>query len=86
MLEQRRDEERILRIGIVGAGRIGGNAGKLFAGAGHEVFFSGSPEPDRLEQLAVGFTPVDLGGWAEEPILEVGGAVSGLGYSGEDAE
>ncbi len=194
-----------MKIGIVGAGRIGGNAGKLFAGAGHEVFFSGSREPDRLERLAVdtvarsgspreavefgevvffsvpwpavdellaqtgslagkividtsnqfvtgepeggveqlpktvaetnqdrmpgarlvrafntlgadslpgaaargaavflagedaaakevvaglirdvGFTPVDLGGWAEEPMLEVGGAVSGLEYSSED--
>jgi len=28
-----------LRIGIVGAGRIGGNAGRLFEQAGHEVFF-----------------------------------------------
>jgi predicted dinucleotide-binding enzyme len=194
-----------MRIGIVGAGWIGGNAGQLFARAGHEVFFSGSRDPDRLEQLAgdtsarsgspreavefgevvffsvpwpavdellaqtgslagkividttnqfvtgepeggveqlaktvaetnqermpgvrlvrafntlaadslpeaaargaaifltgedaaakeavaglirdVGFTPVDLGGWAEEPIMEVGGAVSGLEYSGED--
>jgi predicted dinucleotide-binding enzyme len=194
-----------MRIGIVGAGRIGGNAGTLFARAGHEVFFSGSREPDRLEQLAVdasarsgspheavefgevvffsvpwpavdellaqtgslagkividtsnqfvtgepeggveqlpttvaetnqqrmpgarlvrtfntlaadslpeaaaqgaaifltgedaaaketvaglirdiGFTPVDLGGWADEPIMEVGGAVAGLEYSGED--
>ena len=27
----------------------------------------------------VGFTPVDLGGWAEVPIIEVGGALSGLG-------
>jgi 8-hydroxy-5-deazaflavin:NADPH oxidoreductase len=196
----------MMRIGIVGAGRIGGNAGQLFARAGHEVFFSGSRDPDRLEQLTgavggprsgspreavefgqvvffsvpwpavnellaqtgslagkividttnqfvtgepeggveqlpktvgetnqermpgarlvktfntlvadslaeaaargaamfltgedaaakevvaglirdVGFTPVDLGGWAEAPIMEVGGAVSGLEYSGED--
>jgi 8-hydroxy-5-deazaflavin:NADPH oxidoreductase len=41
-----------MRIGIVGAGRIGGNAGQLFARAGHEVFFSGSRDPNRLEQLA----------------------------------
>ena len=32
----------------------------------------------------VGFTPVDLGGWAEEPIIEVGGALSGWEYSGDD--
>src|SRR6059058_1385696 len=28
-----------MRIGIIGAGRIGGNAGRLFEQAGHEVFF-----------------------------------------------
>src|SRR3954462_14709312 len=194
-----------MRIGIAGAGRTGRNAGTLFARAGHEVFFSGSREPDRLKRLAVdrsarsgspreavefgavvffsvpwaavdellaqtgsltakividptnqfvtrepeggaeqvpatvpepnqrrmpgarlvrafntlaadslpwaaargaaifltgedaaaketvaglfrdvGFTPVDLGGWAEEPIMEVGGAVSGPEFSGDD--
>ena len=41
-----------MKIGIVGAGRIGGNAGQLFARAGHEVMFSGSRDPARLEQLA----------------------------------
>ena len=41
-----------MRIGIVGAGRIGGNAGRLFAGAGHEVMFSGSRDPAKLEGLA----------------------------------
>jgi predicted dinucleotide-binding enzyme len=28
-----------MKIGIIGAGRIGGNAGRLFEQAGHEVFF-----------------------------------------------
>jgi 8-hydroxy-5-deazaflavin:NADPH oxidoreductase len=41
-----------MRIGIVGAGRIGGNAGRLFAGAGHEVMFSGSRDEAKLERLA----------------------------------
>jgi predicted dinucleotide-binding enzyme len=41
-----------MRIGIVGAGRIGGNAGRLFAAAGHEVMFSGSRDPAKLEQVA----------------------------------
>jgi 8-hydroxy-5-deazaflavin:NADPH oxidoreductase len=41
-----------VRIGIVGAGRIGGNAGRLFAGAGHEVMFSGSRDPAKLEAAA----------------------------------
>jgi predicted dinucleotide-binding enzyme len=41
-----------MRIGIVGSGRIGGNAGRLFAAAGHEVMFSGSRDPAKLEQAA----------------------------------
>jgi 8-hydroxy-5-deazaflavin:NADPH oxidoreductase len=41
-----------MRIGIVGAGRIGGNAGRLFAGAGHEVMFSGSRDQAKLDAAA----------------------------------
>jgi predicted dinucleotide-binding enzyme len=41
-----------MRIGIVGAGRIGGNTGRLFAGAGHDVMFSGSRDPEKLAGLA----------------------------------
>ena len=41
-----------MRIGIIGAGRIGGNAGKLFAKAGHQVMFSYSRDPSKLEALA----------------------------------
>jgi 8-hydroxy-5-deazaflavin:NADPH oxidoreductase len=42
-----------MRIAIIGSGRIGGNAGRLFAAAGHEVLFSGSSDPARLEAAAV---------------------------------
>jgi predicted dinucleotide-binding enzyme len=41
-----------MRIGIVGAGRIGGNAARLFARAGHELLLSFSRDQDRLERLA----------------------------------
>jgi predicted dinucleotide-binding enzyme len=41
-----------VRIGIVGAGKIGGNAGRMFADAGHEVMFSGSRDPAKLEAAA----------------------------------
>jgi predicted dinucleotide-binding enzyme len=37
-----------VRIGVIGAGRIGGNAARLFAAAGHEVMLSFSRDPDRL--------------------------------------
>ncbi len=41
-----------MREGIIGAGRIGGNAGRLFARAGHEVLFSFSRDRAKLEALA----------------------------------
>jgi predicted dinucleotide-binding enzyme len=41
-----------MRIGVVGSGRIGGNAARLFGSAGHDVFLSFSRDPDRLQELA----------------------------------
>jgi 8-hydroxy-5-deazaflavin:NADPH oxidoreductase len=41
-----------MRIGIIGAGRIGGNAARLFARAGHELVLSFSRDPDKLAALA----------------------------------
>jgi len=39
-----------MKIGIVGAGKVGGGLGKLWARAGHEVFFS-SRHPSQLNLL-----------------------------------
>jgi predicted dinucleotide-binding enzyme len=41
-----------MKIGIIGAGRIGGNAASLFAKAGHEVLLSYSRDRGNLEQAA----------------------------------
>jgi predicted dinucleotide-binding enzyme len=41
-----------MRIGIIGTGRIGGNAARLFAGAGHDLMLSFSRDRDKLERLA----------------------------------
>jgi 8-hydroxy-5-deazaflavin:NADPH oxidoreductase len=41
-----------VRIGVIGAGRIGGNAATLFAAAGHEVMLSFSHDPERLAERA----------------------------------
>ncbi|MDX6438369.1 MAG: 8-hydroxy-5-deazaflavin:NADPH oxidoreductase [Gaiellaceae bacterium] len=41
-----------MKIGIIGAGRIGGNAASLWAKKRHEVMLSYSREPENLEQRA----------------------------------
>jgi predicted dinucleotide-binding enzyme len=41
-----------MRIGVIGAGRIGGNAARLFAQAGHELVLSFARDAERLEALA----------------------------------
>ena len=51
-----------MRIGVIGAGRIGGNAARLFAKAGHEVFVSFSRDQAKLEALAA-----EIGGRAGTP-------------------
>jgi 8-hydroxy-5-deazaflavin:NADPH oxidoreductase len=51
-----------MRIGVIGAGRIGGNAARLFAKAGHEVLVSFSRDPQKLEALAG-----EIGGRAGTP-------------------
>jgi 8-hydroxy-5-deazaflavin:NADPH oxidoreductase len=41
-----------MRIGIIGAGRIGGGLARQLAGAGHELLLSYSRDRERLESLA----------------------------------
>ncbi|BDG02742.1 NADPH-dependent F420 reductase [Anaeromyxobacter oryzae] len=41
-----------MKIGIIGAGHIGGTAARLFVEAGHEVSVSNSRGPDSLRDLA----------------------------------
>ena len=51
-----------MRIGIIGAGRIGGNAARLFAKSGHDLLVSYSRDEDKLAQLAT-----EIGGRAGTP-------------------
>jgi 8-hydroxy-5-deazaflavin:NADPH oxidoreductase len=65
-----------MRIGILGAGRIGGNAGRLFAMAGHEVMFSFSRDPEKLRELATetgasAGTPAEAAAFGEVVMLSV---------------
>ena len=41
-----------MKIGIIGAGQIGGNLARLFAKAGHQVMLSFSRSPEKLNALA----------------------------------
>ena len=53
------------KIGIIGAGRIGGALGELWAQAGHEVFLS-SRHPERLAELAASIGPAARTGLPRE--------------------
>jgi predicted dinucleotide-binding enzyme/predicted ester cyclase len=67
-----------MRVGVVGAGRIGGNAARLLAAAGHNVKLSFARDSTRLEVLAdeigarasVG-TPAEAAGFGEVVIVSV---------------
>ena len=50
MYNETTGEQNSMRIGIIGAGKVGGSLGKLWVRAGHEVFFS-SRHPNRLKAL-----------------------------------
>jgi predicted dinucleotide-binding enzyme len=67
-----------MRVGIVGAGRIGGNCARQFAKAGHEVKLSFSRDPSRLEALAAEIgdrasvgTPAEATEFAEVVVFSV---------------
>jgi 8-hydroxy-5-deazaflavin:NADPH oxidoreductase len=58
------DRESI-RIGTIGAGKIGGTLGALWAKAGHEVLLS-SRHPDQLKELADRLGPKARVGFPQE--------------------
>lgn len=67
-----------MKIGIIGAGHIGGNAGRLFAQAGHEVLFSFSTDSQKLAALAASIglhaqagTPAEAAAFGEVIMLSV---------------
>jgi predicted dinucleotide-binding enzyme len=55
-----------MKIGIIGAGNIGSGLGKLFAKTGHEVIFSFSRDPHKLEQAVIEAGPNARSGTPEE--------------------
>jgi 8-hydroxy-5-deazaflavin:NADPH oxidoreductase len=68
----------MMKIGIVGAGRIGGNCATQFAKGGHEVKLSYSRDPSRLVKLAEAIgerasvgTPAEAAEFGEVVVLSV---------------
>lgn len=61
----RAGEDRPLKIGIIGAGRIGGTLASLWAEAGHEVLVS-SRHPEQLQELARSLGPKARAGTPRE--------------------
>ncbi len=61
----RAGEARPLKIGIIGAGRIGGTLASLWAKAGHEVLVS-SRHPEQLQELARSLGPKGRAGTPRE--------------------
>jgi 8-hydroxy-5-deazaflavin:NADPH oxidoreductase len=57
-----------MRIGIIGAGHIGSNAGRLFAAAGHEVLFSFARDPKDLAARAEAAGPRTRPGTPKEAV------------------
>jgi 8-hydroxy-5-deazaflavin:NADPH oxidoreductase len=65
-----------VRVGVIGAGRIGGGAARLLARAGHEVLLSFSRDPERLraqaeEIRARAGTPAEAAAFGDVVILAV---------------
>jgi predicted dinucleotide-binding enzyme len=58
-------EKHSLKIGIIGAGRIGGTLGELWVKAGYEVLLS-SRHPDQLKPLAARLGPRARAGFPRE--------------------
>lgn len=56
-----------MRIGVIGAGRIGGTIGGLWVKAGHPVMLS-SRHPEELKDLVAGFGPLARAGTVAEAI------------------
>jgi 8-hydroxy-5-deazaflavin:NADPH oxidoreductase len=56
-----------MKIGVIGAGHIGGTIGSLWAKAGHAVFFS-SRHPEQLQDLVARLGPLVQAGTVDQAI------------------
>jgi predicted dinucleotide-binding enzyme len=56
---------KTLKIGIIGAGWLGGTVGKIWVETGHQVLFS-SRHPDKQQRTAAALGPLASGGTVQE--------------------
>jgi predicted dinucleotide-binding enzyme len=54
-----------MRVGVIGSGRIGGNAGMQLARAGHEIMFSFTRDRAALDEFAAGVQGASAGSPSE---------------------
>jgi predicted dinucleotide-binding enzyme len=54
-----------MRVGVIGSGRIGGNAGMQLARAGHEIMFSFTRDRAALDEFAAGVHGASAGSRSE---------------------
>ena len=67
-----------MKVGIIGAGRIGGGIARQLTGAGHEVLLSFSRDPQSLNALAAEIgpsattgSPAEAAGFGEVVVISV---------------
>lgn len=68
-----------MNIGIIGSGKMGSGLGKLWASKGHNVFFSFSRDPKKLEGLAK-FNPYCRSGTPADAVASSDVILFSVGY------
>lgn len=57
-----------MNIGIIGSGNVGSTLGEIWAKAGHQVMFSFSRHPERLQTLATRIGSTAMSGTSAEAV------------------
>lgn len=73
--------EKVMRIGILGSGLMGGKLGTVLAQAGHEVVFSYARSQEKLKQLAHDAHPSARAGTPREAVQAADALLLGVHWS-----
>jgi 8-hydroxy-5-deazaflavin:NADPH oxidoreductase len=74
MLKLKTQEDKLMKIGIIGAGNMGSALGRIWASQGHEVMLSYSRDRTKLDAIAQSIgvragIPVEAVQFADVPLL-----------------